>query len=89
MLRATLCRFHVTTKSLSQLLHVASTLQRKIQASGADTSTGQIQPNIISQVVFEILADGLRLKARVPAGTLASILEVGEGFLAIEVASAQ
>jgi hypothetical protein len=49
--------------------------------AGTDT-VGQIQPNIIAQVIFETLSDGLKLKVRVPAGTLASILEVSTSSMA-------
>jgi hypothetical protein len=77
VLKAMLARFHVKTKCLSQLLHVTSTLYRKTKVN-EEPSAGYIQPNIVSQAIFDTLADGLRMKVRVLPANLLSILEVGE-----------
>ena len=72
VLRTCLVKFHVTTASLSRLLHAASPLIRK-------AGQGPVaQPSFSNLViaVCEILADGLRVKTRLFPSTLSCILEV-------------
>lgn len=71
VLRVALNRLNVNTTSLSRLLQVSTTLYRKTTLS--DTSP---PINGIVLVVFEILSDGLRMKARALPSTLKSMLEV-------------
>ncbi|KAJ7582678.1 hypothetical protein C8J56DRAFT_1167735 [Mycena floridula] len=70
VLRVALNRLNVDAKSLSQLIHVTSTLYRKVPSSEPG-----VPQNIILQVVFEILGDALRLKARVLPTTLKAMIE--------------
>lgn len=72
VLRVALNRLNVTTASLSRLVHVTTNLYRKVQPRDP---TGQ--SNSIVMVIFEILSDGLRMKARVLPSTLTSMIEVG------------
>jgi len=72
VLRVALNRLSVKTTSLSRLLHVTSNLYRKAQPY--NTTAGQ--SNAIVPAILEILADGLRMKARVLPSTLTSMLEV-------------
>lgn len=69
VLRVALNRMLVDTATLSRLVQVTATLYRK----GAPVN-GEPSNNIIL-VIFEILSDGLRLKARVASGTLNSMLQ--------------
>ena len=71
VLRVALNRMLVDTPTLARLVQVTATLYRK----GA-TVNGEPSNNVIL-VIFEILNDALRLKARVLSGTLKSMLEVG------------
>lgn len=74
VLRVALLRFHVSAQSLSRILDVTSTLHRRTLSQHGPV--GPDQTNIIAQVILEVLADGLRIKARVLPSTIESILEV-------------
>lgn len=67
VMRIALNRMNVNASCLSRLLHVTSSLFRKTEAAHA---------NNLASVVFEVLADGLRLKARIMPATLTAMLEV-------------
>ncbi|KAE9396073.1 hypothetical protein BT96DRAFT_997116 [Gymnopus androsaceus JB14] len=69
VLRVALNRMLVDTATLSRLVQVTATLYRK-----GPTLSGEPSNNVIL-VIFEILNDALRLKARVLSGTLKSMLE--------------
>lgn len=68
VLRAVLNRLSVNAETLSRLIHVTATLQRKTHIAEAGTE--------VIQVIFEILMEGLRLKARVLPATMKAMLEV-------------
>lgn len=70
MLRAVLTRMLVDGATLSRLVQVTATLYRK-----GPSVNGEPSNNIIP-VIFEILNEGLRVKARVLSGTINSMLEV-------------
>ncbi|KAF9454513.1 hypothetical protein P691DRAFT_770412 [Macrolepiota fuliginosa MF-IS2] len=70
LLRVTLTRLQVDNKSVSLLLVVTNGLRRKNQPLDPTSISSNIVPT-----VFEILGDGLRLKTRLLASTLKSILE--------------
>lgn len=74
VLRAVLARFNVGTQCLSRVLHVTSTLFRKMQPRTA--TAGQLQHNAVAMTVFEILADGLRKEGRLTPSTVTCIIEV-------------
>jgi hypothetical protein len=67
-MRVVLNRLNVSTSCLSYLLQVTA---RKTDFNGNTAS-----PDTIVLLVFEILGDGLRMKARVLPFTLRSMLEV-------------
>ena len=67
ILRIVLTRLEVDTASLSRLIQVTATLYRKSQSSSS---------NAILVVIFELLADGLRMKARIPPSAMKAMLEV-------------
>lgn len=67
VLRIVLTRLEVDTASLSMLIQVTATLYRKSQPSST---------NAILAVIFELLADGLRMKARIPSSSMKAMLEV-------------
>ncbi|KAJ3845083.1 hypothetical protein F5878DRAFT_655339 [Lentinula raphanica] len=69
VLRATLTRMLVDRATLSRLVQVTATLFRK-----GPVIPGEVSNNFI-HVIFEILNEGLRLKARTLPGTLNSMLE--------------
>ena len=71
VLRVVLNRLDVNASCISRLLHVAASLYRRTESSGPHPSV-----NSIAVLVLEILADGLRMKARVLPSTLRSMLEV-------------
>lgn len=75
-----LVRFRVDATAISRVLHVTSTLYRKNTAQNGVVN-GVFQSNNITSTVLEILADGLRMKARVLPSTLISMLEVHQVFL--------
>jgi len=68
VMRVVLNRLHVNASCLSSLLQVTA---RKIGFDEHSTS-----PSSIVLLMFEILGDGLRMKARVLPSTLSSMLEV-------------
>lgn len=74
MLRVSLTRFNVGSQPLSRILHVTSTIYRKVQAR-AGPSIGQIQPNAVALIIFEVLAQGLRKEGRITPATITSIIE--------------
>ncbi|KAH7871820.1 uncharacterized protein C8R40DRAFT_1256268 [Lentinula edodes] len=69
VLRAVLTRMLVDGATLSRLVQVTATLYRK-----GPSVNGEPSNNIIP-VIFEILNEGLRVKARVLSGTINSMLE--------------
>ncbi|KAF7363482.1 hypothetical protein MSAN_01004100 [Mycena sanguinolenta] len=69
ILRGTIHRLNVDASSLSRLIHVSASLYRK-NHPGESTFT-----NPITLVIFEMLADALRLKTRTLPSTLRSMLE--------------
>lgn len=68
VMRVVLNRLNVDASCLSHLLQATA---RKMDLIGQSAS-----PNSIVLLMFEILGDGLRLKARVLPSTLSSMLEV-------------
>ncbi|TFK42558.1 hypothetical protein BDQ12DRAFT_676416 [Crucibulum laeve] len=70
VLRVTLNRLHVTSTCLKRLLEVTTTLSRKNQAQDPATPV-----NGIMSVIYEILGDALRIKARVQPSTLKAMLD--------------
>lgn len=70
-MRVLLNRSNVNTASLSKLLQVTATLYRRTQAAEST-----LPPDNIVLLVFELLAEGLRLKTRILPSTLKSMLEV-------------
>ncbi|KAF8831271.1 hypothetical protein HHX47_DHR1000685 [Lentinula edodes] len=70
VLRAVLTRMLVDGATLSRLVQVTATLYRK-----GPSVNGEPSNNIIP-VIFEILNEGLRVKARVLSGTINSMLEL-------------
>jgi hypothetical protein len=68
VMRVVLNRLNVSTSCLSHLLQVTA---RKTDFNGQSAL-----PNSIFLLMFEILGDGLRMKARVLPSTLKSMLEV-------------
>ncbi|KAF5365590.1 hypothetical protein D9758_003325 [Tetrapyrgos nigripes] len=70
VLRICLNRLGVDSGSLSKLVQVTATLYRRTQASDKSAPS-----NVIIQVIFEILSDGLKLKTRTVPATLKSMLE--------------
>ncbi|KAF5380960.1 hypothetical protein D9615_003973 [Tricholomella constricta] len=71
VMRVLLNRLNVNADSLARLLQVTNALHRKAQANEPIPVT-----NSILLLMFEVLGDGLRLKARVPPPTVKSLLEV-------------
>ncbi|KAF9075268.1 hypothetical protein BDP27DRAFT_1315801 [Rhodocollybia butyracea] len=69
VLRAALNRMNVDSTALSRLVQVTATLYRK-----GPSVSGEPSNNVIL-VIFEILNEGLRLKARVLPGTVKAMLE--------------
>ncbi|KAH9951250.1 hypothetical protein B0H21DRAFT_272251 [Amylocystis lapponica] len=74
LLRAALVRFHVSGESLTRVLQITSTLYRKAAAATAPGAEAP-QTNPISLVMFEMLGDGLRGKARISAATISALVE--------------
>lgn len=70
MLRVLLNRSNINTKSLSRLLQATAALFRHIPGDNPP------QANNIILLMYELLADALRLKTRMLPFTLKSILEV-------------
>ncbi|KAJ7109404.1 hypothetical protein C8R44DRAFT_286771 [Mycena epipterygia] len=70
ILRGALPRLNVDVSSLSRLLHVTANLYRKTHPGDNGVPT-----NPIILVIFEILADTLRLKTRTLPATLRAMLE--------------
>ncbi|THU91128.1 hypothetical protein K435DRAFT_727522 [Dendrothele bispora CBS 962.96] len=70
VLRACLNRLAVDSASLSKLVQVTATLYRRSQPLDKIAPT-----NIVIQIMFEILADGLRMKTRTLPVTLKALLE--------------
>ncbi|KAF5358295.1 hypothetical protein D9756_001552 [Leucocoprinus leucothites] len=70
LVRIVLTRLQVDSKSLSQLLVTTVGLRRKNQPQDPTSIVNTITPTVL-----EILSDGLRLKTRLQANTLQSILE--------------
>jgi hypothetical protein len=68
LLRAVLNRLNVSSSCLSHLLQVT--------ARKTDHNAHSASPNSIILLIFEILGDGLRMKARVLPYTLGSMLKV-------------
>ncbi|KAF8636667.1 hypothetical protein AX17_003473 [Amanita inopinata Kibby_2008] len=68
VIRIILTRLAVTFSSLFRLLSATQSLQRR--------NDSVIFSNGIPQVIFEVLGDGLRLKARVPPCTLTTLSQV-------------
>jgi putative NIF3 family GTP cyclohydrolase 1 type 2 len=71
VMRVVLNRLSISTKSLSRLIQATANLFRKHQPSD---STPPV--NNVVALIFEILSDGLRMKARISPSTLRSMLEV-------------
>jgi len=71
MLRGVLLRLSVDVASLSRVIHVTTSLYRKTHPGEGGNSSS---PIIL--IIFEMLADALRLKARTLPGTLRAMLEV-------------
>jgi hypothetical protein len=71
IIRSTLVKFRVTVPSLSRILDVTSSLQRKTRAQD-----GALHTNNIASAVAEFLVDGLRMKTRIIPSTLTSIIDV-------------
>ncbi|KAG6814363.1 hypothetical protein H0H92_010949 [Tricholoma furcatifolium] len=69
VMRVLLSRLKVGVEGLSSLLQVTHTLHRKPTANDASTA------HPILALLFEVLGDGLRLKARILPSTLNSIAE--------------
>lgn len=67
-MRVVLNRLNISASCLSHLLQATA---NKTDFNGHSTS-----PNSIVLLMFEILGDGLRMKARVLPSTLKSMLEV-------------
>ena len=73
---------------MSRLLHVSSTLFRKVQNRSAPSGpTGQLPQNSIALAVFEILGNGLRKEGRVTPLTIAALVEVSARTLFSELNS--
>ncbi|KAJ6596919.1 hypothetical protein DFH09DRAFT_972654 [Mycena vulgaris] len=70
ILRAALHRLNVDASSLSRLLHVTASLYRKTHPGDNGVPT-----NPVILVIFEMLADTLRLKTRTLPATLRAMLE--------------
>lgn len=71
VLRVILNRLNVDTASLSRLIHVTASVYRKTHFADTNGAIMGIIP-----IIFEVLGDGLRMKARVLPATLKSMLEV-------------
>ncbi|KXN89237.1 Protein kinase C delta type [Leucoagaricus sp. SymC.cos] len=71
LVRIVLMRLRVDSKSITQLLVATASLRRRNQPQDLTSVVNTIIPT-----TFEILNDGLRLKTRLQASTLQSILEV-------------
>ncbi|KAK7054868.1 hypothetical protein VNI00_003331 [Paramarasmius palmivorus] len=65
ILRVALNRLSVDSATLSRLVHVTSTFYRKTENENAT--------NPVLMVLFEILADGLRMKSRVLSSTIGAL----------------
>lgn len=72
VMRVVLNRLCVSTKSLSHLIQATMGLLRKQQSNDAPTANGVVP------LIFEMLSDGLRMKARILPFTIRSMLEVGK-----------
>ncbi|KAF7338262.1 hypothetical protein MVEN_02051500 [Mycena venus] len=70
ILRGLITRLNVDVPSLSRLIHVTASLYRKTHPGESATPTS---PIIL--IIFEMLADALRLKTRTLPSTLRSMLE--------------
>ncbi|KIY72162.1 hypothetical protein CYLTODRAFT_367962 [Cylindrobasidium torrendii FP15055 ss-10] len=70
VLRITLNRLEAETEGLTKLIQVTSTLYRRTQTIDSTAPT-----NAILAVIFELLGDGLRMKARIHPMTIKAMLE--------------
>ncbi|RDB21389.1 hypothetical protein Hypma_011626 [Hypsizygus marmoreus] len=70
VMRVLLNRLNVSTESSSRLLQVTATLYRKTHPNDSTPSM-----NSVLHLMFEVLADGLRLKARVLPSTIKSMID--------------
>lgn len=73
---------------MSRLLHVSSTLFRKViqnRPAPSGPTAGQVPQNIIALAVFEILGNGLRKEGRVTPLTVAALVDVSTLVLSFEI----
>lgn len=73
VLRIALGKFSVDRKVLAYFVQTTSTLYRKPRTQRAGTESIL---NKVDELLFEIIASGLRLRARLSAATVQAIIEV-------------
>lgn len=73
VMRVILNRLSISTKSLSHLIQATASLFRKQQSNDSAPTANGVVP-----LIFEMLLDGLRMKARILPSTLRSMLEVSK-----------
>lgn len=73
VMRVILNRLCISTKSLSHLIQATASLFRKQQSNDSAPTANGVVP-----LIFEMLLDGLRMKARILPSTLRSMLEVSK-----------